>query len=257
MPIDFNHLPEHWIVPPARPDALLKELEADDRQRAAAHRLTGHQRHTINRHEIPRAHLLSSLLISTIVLAVLAPSIDAQAADAAPSAGTPHAAPTIEKWPLALALGGGLNASGHLTGEATFLPDLPGPFISVGYGNTGVGRSVYAEGGVALILSLAAGVRYHLDTAGTTRWGFHLFVGVPIPVIGVGPGGASTPFHSAIHIAPVLVYVEPFYRPEFRKGEAVEHEVGFLLKARIGLTKRQWSVPGLNVMDGFAGIHDL
>ena len=204
------------------------------------------------------AHLHSAALFLAIVLAVLAQtSTDAYATDTALSVGRTHQEPAIEKWPLAIALGGGLNASGHLTGEATFLPDLPGPYLSAGYGNTGVGRRIYAEGGVALILSLAAGAGYHLDSTGTARWGFHLFAGAPIPVIGFGRDGASTPFSSAIHIAPVLLYLEPFYRPEFRKGEAVEHEVGFMLKARIGLTKRQWSVPGLNGIDGFAGIHDL
>jgi hypothetical protein len=202
--------------------------------------------------------LHSSSLFFAILLAVQAQtSTDAHATEAAPSAGTHHQEPAIEKWPLAIALGGGLNASGHLTGEATLLPDILGPYLSVGYSNTGIGRRVYAEGGVALILSLAAGAGYHLDSAGTARWGFHLFAGVPVPVIGFGRDGASTPFTSAIHIAPVVVYVEPFYRPEFRKGEAVEHEVGLMLKARIGLTKRQWSIPGLNGIDALAGIHDL
>jgi hypothetical protein len=197
----------------------------------------------------------SSLLFLAFVLAQT--SSEAHAADVPLSAVTNHQEPAIEKWPLAIALGGGLNASGHLTGEATFLPDLPGPYLSVGYGNTGVGRRVYAEGGVALILSLAAGAGYHLDSTSASRWGFHLFAGVPIPVIGFGRDGASTPFSSAIHIAPALLYLEPFYRPEFLKGETVEHEVGLMLKARIGLTKRQWAVRGLNIMDGFAGIHDM
>jgi hypothetical protein len=103
----------------------------------------------------------------------------------------------------------------------------------------------------------SVGAGYHRDSTGAARWGFHLFAGVPIPLIGFGRDGASSPISSAIHIAPLLLYAEPFYRPEFRKGEAVEHEVAFLLKARIGLTSRQWSVPGLDAIDAIAGIHDL
>jgi hypothetical protein len=154
--------------------------------------------------------LHSSSLLLAIVLAVLAQtSTDARATDTAPSARTSHQEPAIEKWPLAIALGSGLNTSGHQTGEATFLPDLPGPYLSLGYANTGAGRRVYAEGGVALMLSLAAGAGYHLDSIGATSWGFHLFAGVPIPVIGFGRDGTSTPFSSAIHIAPVVLYLEP------------------------------------------------
>jgi hypothetical protein len=183
--------------------------------------------------------------------------IAAAADDAAPASTVRRAEPTLEKWPLAIAIGGGLNASGHPTGEATFLPDLPGPYLSVGYSNNGEARRAYVEGGVDLILNVAGGVGYHIDSTGGSRWGFHAFVGLPVPLVGFGQGGLSTPYNSRIHIAPLLLYVEPFYRPEFREGAAVEHEIGFLLKMRVGLTKRQWSLPGYNFMDGFAGIHDL
>jgi hypothetical protein len=177
--------------------------------------------------------------------------------DAAPSSTVRRAESTLEKWPLAIAIGGGLNASGHPTGEATFLPDLPGPYLSVGYSNNRGGRRAYVEGGVDLILNLAGGFGYHLDSTGGSRWGFHAFAGLPVPLVGFGQEGMSTPYNSRIHIAPLLLYLEPFYRPEFREGAAVEHEIGLLLKIRVGLTKHQWSRPGYDFMDGFSGIHDL
>ncbi len=191
--------------------------------------------------------------ISALVLASLAcVSTDARAAGIAPSAAAGPPMPIVERWPLAVAIGGGLNTGGHPTGEATFLADLPGPFFSLGYTNSGDDRRVYAEGGAWLILNLAAGVGRHLDSADRSRWGFHVFAGLPVPVVGFGSAGATTPFSS--HIAPILFFVEPFYRPEFRKGAAVEHEAGVLLKVRIGLTKRQWSLPWFDFM---AGMHDL
>ena len=172
--------------------------------------------------------------------------------DSPPSESTPAA--TIEKWPLAIAMGGGLNLSGHPTGEATFLPDVPGPYGSLGYSDTRGSRRVYMEGGICLLLSMAAGVGYHPDSEGASRWGFHAFVGLPIPVIGWGRDGLSTPLVWNLHVAPVLLYLEPFYRPEFRRGAPTEHEVGLLLKIRVGLTSRQWTFPGLNLL---AGIHDI
>lgn len=196
-----------------------------------------------------------SRLISLAVLASLTQlgaSAHAAGSDPPPTGGAPET--TIERWPLAVAMGGGLNASGRPTGEATFLPDLAGPYVSVGYSNAGNGRRAYVEAGVSLFVSLAAGVGYHLDSTDTPRWGFHVFAGIPVPLIGLGPDGTSTPFTSRVHISPFLLYLEPFYRPEFRKGTATEHETGLLLKVRIGLTKRQWSLPGF---DATAGLHDL
>jgi len=152
-----------------------------------------------------------------------------------------------------MAIGGGPNISGNLTAEATFLLDLPGPYVSVGYSHAGDGRRAYVEGGVSLIVSLAAGAGYHLDSTGASRWGFHLFAGVPVPLVGWGRDGASTPFRPPFHVAPFLLYVEPFYRPEFRQGAAVEHETGLMLKVRIGLTRRQWSLPGFGMFDGIHG----
>ena len=35
-----------------------------------------------------------------------------------------------------------------------------------------------------------------------------------------------------------------------RTEAAIEHEVGVLLKLRIGLTTRQWSLPGYDMMAG-------
>ena len=193
-----------------------------------------------------------SRVVSAAVVAFLAWVPVSASAEASAPPAKPESA--IERWPLAVAIGGGLNTSGHLTAEATFLLDLPGPYVSVGYSHAGSGRRVFVEGGVNLIVSLAAGTGYHLDSTGASRWGFHLFAGVPVPLIGLGPDGASTPFRPPFHVAPFLLYVEPFYRPEFLRGAALEHELGLMLKVRIGLTKRQWCLPGFDAM---AGIHDL
>ena len=156
--------------------------------------------------------------------------------------------PLVEPWPRAIAVGGGVNGDGHVTGEVTFSPGIGGPLLSAGYANGGQGGRVYVEGGANLILNLAAGVGYHVDSTLGSRWGFHAFAGLPLPVIGWGRDGASTPFTMRVHVAPLLLYVEPFYRPEFRKGAGVENEVGVLMKLRIGLTKRQWSLPGYDMM---------
>ncbi len=109
---------------------------------------------------------------------------------------------------------------------------------------------MYVEGGANLILNFAAGVGYHESPGTASRWGVHAFAGLPIPIIGWGRDGVSTPFTFAGHIAPLLFYLEPYYRPEFRTEAAIEHEVGVLLKLRIGLTTRQWSLPGYDMMAG-------
>ena len=194
--------------------------------------------------------------ISIVVFALFSgtplAAVSAEGLDSSPAASSPDGA--VEKWPLAITIGGGSNLSGHPTGEVTILPDVPGPYVSLGYSETGGGRRAYMEAGVWLLLSMAAGVGYHPGDDGTSHWGFHVFLGLPVPIIGWGRDGWSTPLTGRFHIAPLLLYVEPFYRPEFRKGAAVEHEVGLLLKIRVGLTTRQWTMPGLNPA---AGIHDL
>ena len=200
-----------------------------------------------------RGRLRFSGSTSTIIFALLAQaSIEARAADTVPSAAARSPDALTETWPLAIAVGGGLNASRRATGEATFLLDVPGPYLSIGYSNTGAGRRAYAEGGIWLIFSFAAGIGRYFDSAGASPWSFHLFAGLPVPLVGFGPDGARNPFSS--RIAPVIFYVEPFYRPEFREGADVAHEAGLLLKVRIGLTKRQWSLPGYDFM---AGVYDL
>ena len=199
-------------------------------------------------------HLPQAVSIAAFALLIQVPLVAASAGerDSPPTVSSPSA--TTEKWPLAIAIGGGLNLSGHPTGEATVLPDVPGPYVSLGYSETGAGRRAYMEAGICLLVSVAAGVGYHPSAEGASRWGFHGFVGLPIPIVGWGPDGSSTPLTASIHVAPLLLYLEPFYRPEFREGAPVEHELGLLLKIRVGLTTRQWTMPGLNLT---AGIHDL
>ncbi|MDB4981102.1 MAG: hypothetical protein JWM82_1854, partial [Myxococcales bacterium] len=106
------------------------------------------------------------------------------------------------------------------------------------------------EGGANLVLNLAAGLGYHEESSLASHWGFHAFAGLPLPIVGWGRDGLSTPLTLRMHVAPLLLYVEPFYRPEFRRGASIEHEVGVLLKVRIGITKRQWSLPGYDGMTG-------
>jgi hypothetical protein len=114
---------------------------------------------------------------------------------------------------------------------------------------SGDGR-VYVEGGANLVLNFAAGVGYHGNSTVASRWGIHAFAGLPLPIIGWGRDGFGWPSPMKVHIAPLLLYAEPFYRPEFRRGLGIENEVGVLVKLRIGITKHQWSLPGYDVISG-------
>lgn len=170
------------------------------------------------------------------------------------AAADPNAPPPppslVEPWPRAIAVGGGISSEGRASGELTFSAEPVGPQFSVGYVDGSGGGRAYVEGGANLILNLAAGIGYHGEPSPASRWGFHAFVGLPLPILGLGRDGLSTPFTFRVHIAPLLLYAEPFYRPELRRGAAIDHEVGLMLKLRIGITKWQWSLPGYDMMAG-------
>jgi hypothetical protein len=170
------------------------------------------------------------------------------AADAPNTSPVPAPSSLVEPWPRAIAVGGGISTQGRASGELTFSAGIGGPQFSVGYVDSSDGRRAYVEGGANLILNLAAGIGYHGESSPASRWGFHAFAGLPLPMLGWGRDGLSTPFTFRVHIAPLLLYAEPFYRPEFRRGAPIDHEVGVLLKLRIGITKRQWSLPGYDMM---------
>ncbi len=193
--------------------------------------------------KVPAAALVVSVAIAS------PPSVAAD--DPANSIARRAPEAILESWPRAIAVGGGVNKDGHATGEATFSPGLTGPHFSVGYAANSHGERAYVEGGANVVLNLAAGVGYHVDSKFASRWGFHVFAGLPLPLLGWGRDGASTPLTMRVHVAPLLLYIEPFYRPEFRRGASIDHEVGLLLKMRVALTNRQWLLPGY---DGMAGV---
>jgi hypothetical protein len=158
----------------------------------------------------------------------------------------------IERWPMAIEVGGGISRGGRSTFEGTFSPDLGGPHLSIGYSRGDRGSVFYGEAAVNLLLTFGIGLDYHSDFAGASQWGAHGLVGLPIPIVGFGRDGASTPLagRGFLHVPPLLLYCEPFYRPQLRSGADVHHEVGVVLKVRVGLTRRQWSLPGYGIFDG-------
>jgi hypothetical protein len=179
-------------------------------------------------------------------------------AETPPPAGKPpdrtpsSSSPTVERWPWAIEAGGGISRGGRATFEGTFSPSLGGPHLSIGYSRSDNGSGIYGETAVNLILTFGIGLDRHSDSSGAPQWGVHGLVGLPIPLVGFGRDGGSTPLagRGLLHLAPLLLYCEPFYRPQFRSGENVDHEVGFVLKVRVGLTRRQWSLPMIGIFDG-------
>jgi hypothetical protein len=170
-----------------------------------------------------------------------------------PPSQTPRPAiPAVERWPLAIEAGGGISRGGRATFEGTFSPDLGGPHLSIGYSRGDGGSILYGEAAVNLILTLGIGLDHYADSSAASRWGVHGLVGLPIPIVGFGRDGASNPLfgRGVLHVAPLMFYCEPFYRPQFRSGAEVNHEVGVVLKVRVGLTRRQWSLPGFGIFDG-------
>lgn len=176
----------------------------------------------------------------------------AQITDQTPSKTPRPTSPTVERWPLAIEAGGGISRGGRATFEGTFSPDLGGPHLSIGYARGDRGSILYGEAAVNLILTLGIGLDHYTDSSAASRWGVHGLVGLPIPIVGFGPDGASTPLAGPglFHVAPLLFYCELFYRPQFRSGAEAIHEVGVVLKVRVGLTRRQWSLPGYGLFDG-------
>ena len=60
----------------------------------------------------------------------------------------------------------------------------------------------------------------------------------------------ATLFTRPFEVAAVYLYVEPFYRPEWTSPSSVYHDYGVLLKARVGLTNRQWGRRPYGLLDG-------
>jgi len=176
----------------------------------------------------------------------------ARVADRTPSQTPAPATPTVERWPFAIEIGGGISRGGRTTFEGTFSPDLGGPHLSVGYSRGDRGSIVYGEAAVNLVVTLGIGLDHYTDSNVASRWGVHGLFGLPIPIVGFGRDGASTPLagRGIFRVAPLLLYCEPFYRPQFRSGAEVNHEVGVVLKVRVALTRRQWSLSGYGIFDG-------
>lgn len=151
-----------------------------------------------------------------------------------------------EPWPFALSAGGGITRPGRPLIEATFSPDFPGPYVSIGASDW---DRVYGEVGLNVGLTIAAGGGYAVGSP-ERKGAIHLFVGLPLPVVGVGPAGWVTLFSRPLEVAAIYLYAEPFYRPEWTRPSAVYNDYGVLLKVRVGLTKRQWDRRPYGILDG-------
>jgi len=151
-----------------------------------------------------------------------------------------------EPWPFALSAGGGITGPGRALFEATFSPDFGGPHLSIGAADW---NRVYGEVGLNVILTIAAGAGYAIGSP-EPRPAVHLFIGLPLPIVGVGPAGWVTPFSHPMEVSAIYFYAEPFYRPEWTSTSSVYQRYGVLLKVRVGLTKRQWDPRPYGLLDG-------
>jgi hypothetical protein len=176
----------------------------------------------------------------TVILALLAcpPSVRAE------QGGSPVA--REDPWPFAMSAGGGITRPGRALIEATFSPDFPGPHLSIGMAEW---DRIYGEVGLNAGVTIAAGAGYAVGSPERKK-AVHLFVGLPLPIVGVGPAGWVTPFSRPLEVAAVYLYAEPFYRPEWTSPSSVYHDYGVLLKVRVGLTRRQWERRPFGLLDG-------
>jgi len=199
--------------------------------------------------------MLASCRVIALVAcaAILQLSPSAAGVEPAPTASSDVSrtpSPAIERWPFAVEVGGGITREGRGTFEATFSPDLGGPHLSTGYSRGDRGWVFYGEIAINLLATVGIGADHYTDSSRASRWGVHGFVGVPVPIVGFGPDGASSALKAPFRVAPILFYCEPFYRPQFRSGAAIDHEMGIVLKVRIGVTRRQWLRPAFSPFDG-------
>jgi hypothetical protein len=146
-----------------------------------------------------------------------------------------------------IAAGGSASFSGLAgtvpTFEVTASPSLIGPHLSLGaqFGDT---RYIYGEAAVSYILTLGVG--------GGRLWGAersiagHLFLGIPVPLFGLpGANVPIVPIGVTLHaaISPLIVYVEPYYRPQFVPSGVRVHEMGLFVKISATVSKKDWINP--------------
>lgn len=115
-----------------------------------------------------------------VVLLLAAPAAAAQQ-PRAPSA-------PAEAWPLSVSVGGGITRPGKTLIEATLSPNPVGPHLSFGLAD---GNRLYGELGLNVLLTVAVGGA--VDSP-DHKVAVHLFVGMPLPIIGGGPAGWTTFF---------------------------------------------------------------
>jgi hypothetical protein len=156
-----------------------------------------------------------------------------------------------------LSVGGGIGSSrgdGSLSAslEATLaLRQTFGPFLSAGISQGAVAEGArYVYGEVAfwayLSFGVGGGYRFNVNSPGgldASGVAWHLFVGLPVPVVGA-PGRGSLFVRGYSHggLAPALLYVEPYYRPQFSPGAPgwTVHEIGVLIKVTLDLAPGHW-----------------
>jgi hypothetical protein len=193
---------------------------------------------------------LRGLVACVVSLQLSSSAVGVEPAPPPSSDASRTSSPALERWPFAIEAGGGITRGGGTTFEATFSPDPGGPHLSTGYSSGDRGSVFYGEVAVNLLATVGLGADHHTDSTTASRWGVHALVGLPVPIVGFGPDGASSALKAPFRVAPILFYCEPFYRPHFRSGAAIDHEMGVVLKLRVGITRRQWSRPGFSLLEG-------
>lgn len=151
-----------------------------------------------------------------------------------------------EAWPLSLSVGGGITRPGKALIEGTLSPHPFGPHLSFGIAG---GNRVYGEIGVNVLLSVGIGVGDAVGAA-DRQTAVHLFVGLPLPIVGGGPAGWVTFSSDPFALPAVYLYAEPFFRPEWTSARTVYANYGVLLKVRVGLTRPQWDRRPHRLLDG-------
>ena len=188
-----------------------------------------------------RSGTTSGIIEAVVVCLVIGNGLVVLARASAP-VGRKWSEPTEDKWPLAVSMGAGVLERDRSLFEATFYAGVWRPFLSIGVAER---SRPYGEVAINRLLTVGVGVgsdRSDTNNQGTT---VHWFVGLPLPLAGVGPDGLTTVTSFWPGLALVYLYVEPFYRPEWSGSAPVEHTFGLLVKVRVGITRRQWERPSL------------
>jgi hypothetical protein len=143
-----------------------------------------------------------------------------------------------------LAAGGGFVGEAGVA-EVTFSPYSLGPHLSTGVDLGPREGYVYGEAAFSYFVTLGLGVghRFRAPADEKDRALWHVMAGLPMPLFGFRHSVGRRRFEAfgiGIHddpaMAPILIYIEPFFR--WRKPLAADRDVdtafGLMLKATFG-----------------------